>query len=48
VKLTAAMRKRLETVGPVAVARLRVELVDEKAKMEEMILLVGRMERRRH
>ena len=47
VKLTAPMRERLETVGPVAVARLRVELVDEKAKMEEMILLVGRMERRR-
>ena len=47
VKLTAAMRTRLETVGPVAVARMRVELVDEKAKMEEMILLVGRMERRR-
>ena len=48
VKLTAAMRERLEAVGLLAVARLRVELVDEKAKMEEMILLVGRMERRRH
>jgi tetraacyldisaccharide 4'-kinase len=48
VKLSAGMWQRLEPVGPLAVARLRVELVDEKAKMEEMILLVGRMERRRH
>ena len=47
VKLTAAMRARLETVGPVVVARLELELVDEKAAMDEMIVRVRMMERRR-
>ena len=47
VKLTAEMRRRLETVGPVVVARLEVELVDEKDAVDRMIRRVRSMERRR-
>ena len=37
VKLTAAMRSALERVGPVAVARLELELLGEKEAMDGMI-----------
>jgi tetraacyldisaccharide 4'-kinase len=47
VKLTGALRKRLEAVGPVAVARLDIELVDEKASMDGMIVRVRAIDRRR-
>jgi tetraacyldisaccharide 4'-kinase len=47
VKLTAAMKLRLETVGAVVVARLELELVDEKAAMDAMIGRVRMMDRRR-
>jgi tetraacyldisaccharide 4'-kinase len=47
VKLTGGMRERLETVGPVVVARLVLELVDEKLVMDRMISRVRMMERRR-
>ena len=47
VKLTAVMRVRLETVGPVVVARLELELVDEKAAVDAMIGRVRMMDRRR-
>jgi tetraacyldisaccharide 4'-kinase len=48
VKLTAEMRARLATVGPVVVARLELELVDEKVAMDGMIVRVRAMDRRRH
>ena len=48
VKLTAAMWARLEEVGPVMVARLEVELAEEKAKLDRMISQVKAMDRRRH
>jgi tetraacyldisaccharide 4'-kinase len=47
VKLTAEMRAKLETMGPVMVARLELELVDEKAAMDGMIARVRAMDRRR-
>lgn len=47
VKLTDALRERLEALGPVAVARLDLELVDEKASMDGMIVRVRAIDRRR-
>jgi tetraacyldisaccharide 4'-kinase len=47
VKLTAVMKLRLETVGAVVVARLELELLDEKAAMDGMIGRVRMMDRRR-
>jgi tetraacyldisaccharide 4'-kinase len=47
VKLTPPLLERLEAVGPVVVARLGVELVDEKEAMFELVSMVGEMDRRR-
>ena len=47
VKLTPLMTDRLETVGPVVVTRLSVELVDEAAAMQQLVARVGRLDRRR-
>nr|WP_255551203.1 tetraacyldisaccharide 4'-kinase [Granulicella sp. dw_53] len=47
VKLTDAMRARLETIGLVITARLELELLDERAAMDRMIARVRAMERRR-
>lgn len=47
VKLTEALRTRLEGVGPVAVAKLDLELVDEKASIDGMIVRVRAIDRRR-
>jgi tetraacyldisaccharide 4'-kinase len=47
VKLTVGMRERLETVGPVVVARLELLLLDEKKSMDGMIARVRAMDRRR-
>jgi len=47
VKLTEGMRRRMEEVGPVMVAELWVELVDEKAALEQIISMVPRLNRRR-
>lgn len=47
VKLTVAMRNRLETAGPLVVARLDLTLVDEKKSMDGMIARVRAMDRRR-
>jgi tetraacyldisaccharide 4'-kinase len=47
VKLTSMMRVRMETVGPMVVARLELELVDEKVAMDGMIKRVRMMDRRR-
>lgn len=46
VKLTPAMRQRLETIGPLVVARLAVSLVDESAAVFQLISLVPRLDRR--
>jgi tetraacyldisaccharide 4'-kinase len=47
VKLTPAMRERLETVGPVIVARLKVELVHEKEALAQLVRMVSEMDRRK-
>jgi len=47
VKLTPAMRDRLETVGPIVVARLNVELLEEKDALVQLVTMVGGMDRRR-
>jgi tetraacyldisaccharide 4'-kinase len=47
VKLTAAMRERLEAVGPLIVARLNVELVDEKDAMAQLVKMVAELDRRK-
>ncbi|MEO6981875.1 MAG: tetraacyldisaccharide 4'-kinase [Edaphobacter sp.] len=47
VKLTPAIRERLERVGPMVVARLNVELVDEKDVLIQLVSMVGGMDRRR-
>jgi tetraacyldisaccharide 4'-kinase len=48
VKLTPAMRSRLETVGPIVVARLHVELLEEKDALSQLVAMVGRLDRRKH
>ena len=47
VKLTPIMRDQLETIGPIVVARLSVELLDEKESLEQLVAMVGRLDRRR-
>jgi tetraacyldisaccharide 4'-kinase len=47
VKLTPILRDKLETVGPVVVARLNVELPEEKAALIQLLSSVERMDRRR-
>jgi tetraacyldisaccharide 4'-kinase len=47
VKLTEEMWTKLEAIGPVVVARLELELVDEKAAMDGMIARVRAIDRRR-
>lgn len=47
VKLTPVMRERLETVGPIVVARLNVELLEEKDALIQLVSMVGRLDRRR-
>jgi tetraacyldisaccharide 4'-kinase len=46
VKLTPVMRERLETLGPLVVARLGVELVDEQTALLQLIALEARLDRR--
>jgi tetraacyldisaccharide 4'-kinase len=48
VKLTPILRDHLETIGPVIVARLCVELLDEQASLSQLVAMVGRLDRRRH
>ncbi len=47
VKLTAAMRMRLLAVGPLFTPRLVVDLLDEKAAVEQIIGKVAKLNRRR-
>ncbi|MEO6909391.1 MAG: tetraacyldisaccharide 4'-kinase [Edaphobacter sp.] len=46
VKLTPAMRERLKTMGPLVVAQLDVELVEEQAAVLQMISMASRLDRR--
>ncbi len=48
VKLTPILRDHLATLGPVVVARLSVELVDEQECLVQLISMVGRLDRRKH
>jgi tetraacyldisaccharide 4'-kinase len=48
VKLTPIMRDQLETIGPIVVARLGVDLLDEQESLAQLITMVGRLDRRRH
>ncbi|HTH52773.1 MAG TPA: tetraacyldisaccharide 4'-kinase [Edaphobacter sp.] len=47
VKLTPVLRERLEAVGPVIVARLQVDLVNEKEAMAELVGMVSELDRRK-
>jgi tetraacyldisaccharide 4'-kinase len=47
VKLTPELRGRLEAIGPVIVARLNVELVEEKEAMTQLVAMVGQLDRRK-
>jgi len=47
VKITPLLRDRLETIGPMIVARLRVELLDEKEAMAQLIAMVTELDRRK-
>lgn len=47
VKLTSPLRERLESIGPLVVARLNVELVDEKEALSQLVRMVSELDRRR-
>ena len=47
VKLTPTLRDRLETLGPVVVARLSVELLEEQESLSQLIAMVDRLDRRK-
>jgi tetraacyldisaccharide 4'-kinase len=46
VKLTPEMREHLESTGPLVVARLGVELVEEQEALLQLIAMEGRLDRR--
>jgi tetraacyldisaccharide 4'-kinase len=48
VKLTPILHDHLETIGPIVVARLRVELLDEQESLSQLVKMVGRLDRRKH
>jgi len=47
VKLTGTMRERLESAGQLVVARLNVELLDEKEALGQLVKMVSELDRRR-
>jgi tetraacyldisaccharide 4'-kinase len=47
VKITPEMRERMATVGPLIVARLIVELEDDKEALAALISMVGELDRRK-
>jgi tetraacyldisaccharide 4'-kinase len=47
VKLTTELRDHLEGLGPIVVARLSVELLDEQEALSQLIMMVGRLDRRK-
>jgi tetraacyldisaccharide 4'-kinase len=48
VKLTPILLGHLETLGPVVVARLSVELLSEQEALSQLVGMVGRLDRRKH
>jgi tetraacyldisaccharide 4'-kinase len=48
VKLTPILHDQLETIGPIIVARLSVELLDEQESLSQLVAMVGRLDRRKH
>jgi tetraacyldisaccharide 4'-kinase len=48
VKLTPILHDHLETLGPIVVARLSVELLDEQESLSQLVAMVGRLDRRKH
>lgn len=48
VKLTPMLRDHLEILGPIVVARLNVELIDEQGSLSQLVAMVGRLDRRIH
>jgi tetraacyldisaccharide 4'-kinase len=48
VKLTPVLLGHLETLGPVVVARLSVELLHEQDALSQLVGMVGRLDRRKH
>ncbi len=47
VKISPGMRERLAGIGPLIVARLALELVDEKEALGQLVAMVGELDRRR-
>jgi tetraacyldisaccharide 4'-kinase len=47
VKLTPIMRDQLEAIGPIVVARLSVELLNEQESLSQLIMMVGKLDRRK-
>jgi tetraacyldisaccharide 4'-kinase len=47
VKLTPVLRDRLESIGPIVIARLNVELVEEKDALMQLVSMVAGLDRRR-
>jgi tetraacyldisaccharide 4'-kinase len=47
VKLTPILRDRLQAIGPVVVARLSVDLLEEQEALSQLITMVGRLDRRK-
>ncbi len=47
VKLTPNFHDYLESVGPVIVARLNIELLDEQEALSQLVSMVGRLDRRK-
>ncbi len=47
VKLTPILRDQLDAVGPIVIARLNVELVDEQESLSQLVMMVGRLDRRK-
>lgn len=48
VKITPDMRRHLEYIGPLVVARLKVELVGEKEALAQLVTMVGGLDRRKN
>jgi tetraacyldisaccharide 4'-kinase len=48
VKLTPILHDHLEAIGPIVVARLSVELLDEQESLSQLVAMVGRLDRRKH
>jgi tetraacyldisaccharide 4'-kinase len=48
VKITPEMRSLLKSVGPVIVARLKIELVAEKEALSQLVTRVGQLDRRKN